>query len=90
VVASNHLVGLLGQVERLAAGIGVPPAEYLDLARGSLDNVAAMGAAAALTGPVRRGDRSTVERHLAALPPDERELYEAGVRLCERLLPREG
>lgn len=90
VVASNHLVGLLGQVERLAAGIGVPLAAYLDLARGSLDNVAAMGAAAALTGPVRRGDRATVERHLAALPPDERELYDAGVRLCERLLPREG
>lgn len=90
VVASNHLVGLLGQVERLAAGIGVPLDAYLDLARGSVDNVAALGAAAALTGPVRRGDRATVERHLAALPADERELYEAGVRLCERLLPERG
>jgi predicted short-subunit dehydrogenase-like oxidoreductase (DUF2520 family) len=88
VVASNHLVGLLGQTERLAAAIGVPLDAYLDLARGSLDNVAAMGPAAALTGPVRRGDRATVERHLAALPADERELYEAGVRLCERLVPR--
>ncbi len=76
VVASNHLVGLLGQVERIAAGIGVPLDAYLDLARGSLDNVAALGPAAALTGPVRRGDRATVERHLAALPPEER----AGVR----------
>ena len=90
VVASNHLVGLLGQVERLAGGIGAPLEAYLDLARGSLDNVAALGAAAALTGPVRRGDRATVERHLAALPPDERELYDAGVRLCERLLPEPG
>lgn len=87
VVASNHLVGLLGQVERLAAGLGVPLAAYLDLARGSLENVAALGAADALTGPVRRGDRATVARHLAALPPDERALYEAGVRFCERLLP---
>lgn len=90
VVASNHLVGLLGQVERLAGGIGVPLEAYLDLARGSLANVAEMGPAAALTGPVRRGDRATVERHLAALPEDERGLYDAGVRLCERLLPRQG
>jgi predicted short-subunit dehydrogenase-like oxidoreductase (DUF2520 family) len=90
VVASNHLVGLLGQVERLAGGIGVPLAAYLDLARGSLDNVAAMGAAAALTGPVRRGDQATIERHLAALPTDERELYAAGVELCRRLLAEPG
>lgn len=90
VVASNHLVGLLGQVERLAAGIGAPVDAYLELARGSLENVAAMGAAAALTGPVRRGDRATIERHLAALPPEEAALYEAGVRLCERLLAAPG
>lgn len=90
VVASNHLVGLLGQVERLAALVGAPVDAYLDLARGSLDNVAALGAAAALTGPVRRGDRATVERHLAALPVPERALYEAGVRLCEMLLRGQG
>lgn len=84
-VASNHLVGLLGQVERIAASIGVPLAAYLDLARGSLDNVEALGPAAALTGPVRRGDWATVERHLAALPPDERAAYEAGVDLCRKL-----
>ncbi|MBX3286821.1 MAG: DUF2520 domain-containing protein, partial [Actinobacteria bacterium] len=51
-VASNHLVALMGQVARLAEGIGVPPEAYLDLARASLDNVAALGPAAALTGPV--------------------------------------
>lgn len=86
-VASNHLVGLLGQVERLAAGIGVPLEAYLGLAAGSLANVAALGPAAALTGPVRRGDWATVERHLEALPDAERDAYRAGVELCRRLLP---
>lgn len=86
-IASNHLVGLLGQVERVAASIGVPLDAYLDLARGSLENVAALGPATALTGPVRRGDWATVERHLAALPEEERAAYQAGVDLCRRLLP---
>ena len=85
-VASNHLVGLLGQVERLAASIGVPLAAYLALARGSVENVVELGPATALTGPVRRGDWATVERHLAALPDDERAAYQAGVDLCRRLL----
>lgn len=75
VVASNHLVALLGQVERLARSIGVPPAAYLELARGAVDNVAELGAAAALTGPVARGDWGTVRRHLAALPAEERDAY---------------
>ena len=85
-IASNHLVGLLGQVERVAGTIGAPLAAYLALAAGSLDNVAALGPAAALTGPVRRGDWATVEAHLAALPDDERAAYQAGVDLCRKLL----
>jgi predicted short-subunit dehydrogenase-like oxidoreductase (DUF2520 family) len=76
-IASNHLVSLLGQVERVAATAGVPLAAYLDLVRQTVDNVDALGPAAALTGPVRRGDLATVERHLAALDPSERPAYEA-------------
>ena len=65
---SNHLVGLLGQVERVAA-LDRRAARGLPRPRpGPLDNVAALGPAAALTGPVQRGDEATVERHLAALP----------------------
>lgn len=86
VIASNHLVALLGQVERVAAGVGAPLEAFLDLARGSLDDVAELGPAAALTGPVRRGDLDTVARHLAALGPDEAAAYEAmaneAARLC--------
>jgi predicted short-subunit dehydrogenase-like oxidoreductase (DUF2520 family) len=87
VIAANHLVALLGQVERVAEGIGVPLAAYLDLARGSLEDVAAVGPAAALTGPVRRGDRATVEAHLAALPAEERAAYEALSQEAARLCP---
>ena len=45
--------------------------------RATIDNVAALGPAAALTGPAARGDEATLERHLAALDPSEREAYEA-------------
>ena len=77
VVASNHLVALMGQVERIAADAGVPLEAYLELARGSLRNVADLGPTAALTGPVSRGDWDTVRRHLRALPPEERPAYRA-------------
>jgi predicted short-subunit dehydrogenase-like oxidoreductase (DUF2520 family) len=78
-IASNHLVALLCQVERVAARAGVPLAAYLDLVRQTVDNVADLGPAQALTGPVKRGDWATVERHLAALDPDERPAYQAMV-----------
>ncbi len=74
-IAANHLVALMGQVERVAASVGVPLEAYLDLARGALDNVEAVGPEAALTGPVARDDWATVARHLDALPADERAAY---------------
>lgn len=86
-VASNHLVALLGQVERIAASIDVPLEAYLDLARGALDDVASVGPAAALTGPVSRGDWGTVSRHVEVLPEVERPAYvilaDAARRLAE-------
>lgn len=89
-VASNHLVALFGQVERIAGSIGVPPEAYLDLARATLDNVADLGAAGALTGPVARGDWATVSRHLAALPAGERAAYRALAEAARRLVDAEG
>ena len=85
-IASNHLVALLGQVERVAATAGVPLEAYLDLVRGTVDNVAALGPAAALTGPAARGDWATIERHLAALDPSERPAYEALMQAARRLV----
>ena len=88
VVASNHLVGLLGQAQRVAALAGAPFEAYLDLVRGTVENVTSLGPAAALTGPAARGDEDTIRRHLAALPEDERPGYEAMVELCRRLAAR--
>jgi predicted short-subunit dehydrogenase-like oxidoreductase (DUF2520 family) len=87
VIAANHLVALLGQVERVAATIGAPLAAYLDLARGALDDVVALGPAAALTGPVSRGDTDTVRRHLEGLPEAERAAYRALAEEAARLCP---
>lgn len=84
-IAANHLVALMGQVERIAASIGVPLEAYLDLARGSLDDVAAVGPAAALTGPVARGDWDTVARHLDALDDVERAAYSTMADAARRL-----
>jgi predicted short-subunit dehydrogenase-like oxidoreductase (DUF2520 family) len=86
VIASNHLVALLGQAERVASIAGVPLEAYLDLVRATIDNVAELGPASALTGPAARGDWATIERHLEALPDDERDAYEALVRLARRLV----
>jgi predicted short-subunit dehydrogenase-like oxidoreductase (DUF2520 family) len=86
-IASNHLVALLGQAERVAATAGVPLEAYLDLVRATVDNIAELGPAEALTGPVARGDQATIDRHLEALPPDERPAYEAMVDAARRLVP---
>lgn len=77
VVAANHLVALMGQVERLAASCGLPLDPFVELARGALEDVAHRGPAAALTGPVARGDWDTVRAHLRALPEGDRAAYEA-------------
>jgi len=88
-IAANHLVALLGQVERVAAQAGLPLDAYLALAEQTLANVRRLGPAAALTGPVARGDWATVARHLAALPPEEAAGYRAMADLAARLVSRE-
>jgi predicted short-subunit dehydrogenase-like oxidoreductase (DUF2520 family) len=85
VIASNHVVAVLGQAERVAATAGVPFDVYLELVRATLDNVIELGPAAALTGPAARGDEATVAAHLAALDPAEREGYAAVAELARRL-----
>ena len=84
-IASNHLVALLGQVERVAGGAGVPLDAFLELARQTLDNVERVGPRAALTGPVARGDEETVARHRAALDADELPAYDALADQARRL-----
>jgi predicted short-subunit dehydrogenase-like oxidoreductase (DUF2520 family) len=88
-IASNHLVALLGQATRIAGAAGVPPEALLPLIRSTLDNVEMLGPAAALTGPVARGDADTVSRHVDALEPDERSAYRALAEQALRLTGRD-
>jgi predicted short-subunit dehydrogenase-like oxidoreductase (DUF2520 family) len=82
-IASNHLVALLGQVERVAP---VPLEVFLPLVRATVDNVAELGPAGALTGPVARGDAATVRAHLDALPERDREAYRVLARTAHALV----
>jgi predicted short-subunit dehydrogenase-like oxidoreductase (DUF2520 family) len=87
-VASNHLVALLGQVERLAARAGVPFEAFRPLVEASVANAFDIGPSRALTGPVARGDLTTVEGHLRELDPAERDAYRALAREAARLAER--
>jgi predicted short-subunit dehydrogenase-like oxidoreductase (DUF2520 family) len=84
-VAANHVVALLGQVERIASAAGLDIDAFLDLSRAAIDDVARLGPAAALTGPAARGDWSTLERHRRALADEERAGYNACAALAHRL-----
>ena len=66
-VASNHLVALAAQVERLAIAAGIPAAAYWPLMSASMANVAETDPATALTGPAARADWDTLRGHRAAL-----------------------
>ena len=87
-IAANHLVALMGQVERVAASAGLGLEPFLGLARAALTDVEDLGPVAALTGPAARGDGATIRRHRSVLPPDELAGYDAGVALAERLAGR--
>jgi len=89
-VASNHLVALLGQVERLAAAADVPMAAFEPLVRATVDHVVTLGPAGALTGPVARGDTETIAAHLAALPDGEHRAYTAMADAARILAGRTG
>ena len=79
VFASNYAVALLAVAERLMEEAGVPAEDarpaLAALAAGAVENVGARGPAAALTGPVARGDEDTVALHLARLSGADRTLY---------------
>ena len=85
-IASNHLVAVLGQAERVAASAGVPREVLVDLVRATVENVASLGPARALTGPAARGDLETLDRHRAVLDPSELQAYDAMVDLARRLI----
>lgn len=92
---ANHLVTLVAQARELLAGIGTG-AEAADVLRplltAALDNALALGDDA-LTGPVARGDVTTVRAHLDALEdaaPDTRDAYVALARATTDRAARDG
>jgi len=66
VFASNYLVATTALAEELfrKAGMDQPVQLFMPLQRATLENIANMGAALALTGPAVRGDAGTVARNL--------------------------
>ena len=66
-IASNLLVALEADAERLADGAGVPREALVPLVRASVENWAREGGRAALTGPIARGDEATVGAQRSAI-----------------------
>lgn len=78
-MASNHLIGLLGVVIDMLMQCGFEKSDayklLAPLMRDNLENALQNGVEFALTGPVERGDISTVEKHLSVLSFEQTELY---------------
>lgn len=70
-ILSNYLVALVDAGLAALEKSGIDPDEGFQAMRslidGTLSNIARMGTAKALTGPIIRGDAGTVRRHLQAL-----------------------
>ena len=79
-IASNYLITIESVAERLAKEVGLDRAALVPLVRATFEQWAALGARAALTGPIVRGDERTVERQreaVAAAAPDLVALWDA-------------
>ena len=87
-MASNFLLTLQAAAERLAGGAGLERSEartlLAPLVRQSVENWAAVGPEAALTGPIARGDERTVESQRAAVATEAPELLALFDELAER------
>jgi predicted short-subunit dehydrogenase-like oxidoreductase (DUF2520 family) len=71
VFASNFVDVVVAEAVGLLATLGWSERESLDalipLVEGAVANIRRRGPVKALTGPIRRGDASTVSRHLAVM-----------------------
>jgi predicted short-subunit dehydrogenase-like oxidoreductase (DUF2520 family) len=93
-LASNYVVATIDAAAQVLASAGVAPdaaaRALVPLAEGALRNVAQRGTTAGLTGPIRRGDAATIQRHLDALrdKPDVAEIYRALARRAVEIAMR--
>ncbi len=92
VLAGNAPLALLAEATRLLEAAGVSPevahAALAALLEGAAHNARRAGPAAALTGPVARGDHDAIAAHLDALAtyPEARDLYLHLTRAMESLI----
>lgn len=80
VFSSNFINGLLATSQTLFQQVGLDSQFAtqlsLSLAQQQLDQIQTRGLTQALTGPVKRGDLTTIRRHLASLDPPTAHLYQ--------------
>ncbi len=91
-IASNFLVTLEDAAERLLATTGTDRAILVPLVRAAVENWAALGGPAAITGPIARGDDVTVARQRDAVverTPELVGLFDALVERTKALVRRE-
>jgi predicted short-subunit dehydrogenase-like oxidoreductase (DUF2520 family) len=92
VFASNYVVALLGAAAELWGTFGesseTAVAALLPLLRAAADQTAAAGPVQALTGPIARGDTSTLEAHLTWLDAHATDTHLAPIRDAYRALAR--
>lgn len=78
-LASNHMTAVFFMAQKLFLECGFTEQqaneELYRLAKGNLENIHAQGCIASLTGPVERGDKNTVQKHLDALNADMKKAY---------------
>ena len=89
VMTSNGIAALMALGERMLSRVGYEhPEEILGpLASGTVTNArAGGGGAATLTGPLVRGERETIERHLLALHAIDSELASSYIAVATRIL----
>ena len=90
VLAGNSLVALLDAAATLLAQAGISRDDAMraigPLSRASLENTLRRGPAAALTGPVSRGDAGTVARHVRAVYQHAPEVMPVYLAVSRRLL----
>lgn len=89
VLASNFPVYLMHEAQRLLKHEKLPPNLLMPLWKLTAQKVTTIGPAEALTGPARRGDITSVNRHLELLR-DEPDLRRAYAQLSSMVLKAHG
>lgn len=88
-LVANHLAVLQEHAGAVLSGLGLDPAASTralgELMLGSMVNLSKLGVPRGITGPLSRGDRRTVEAHVAALETLDAETASLYGELSERL-----